>query len=75
MLKYKDDSGKEINNFYSDNYSGDEGIIYYKNKKVGTWNTAHDSELGSYILKVVNGQEFHDHYFTEKEIIKKAKLK
>jgi len=56
-------------------YDEEKGNIYYNNKKVGTFELNHDSNLGSYYLYIMNdGREFHDHYFEDKDIIKACNL-
>ena len=56
-------------------YEEEEGNIYYNNKKVGTFELNHDSNLGSYYLYIMNdGQEFHDHYTNDIRIIKVCNL-
>ena len=56
-------------------YDEEEGNIFYKEKKVGTFELEHDSALGSYYLYTINnGQQYHDHYFIDETIIKENKL-
>ena len=47
-------------------YEEEGGNIFYKEKKVGTFELEHDSALGSYYLYTIdNGKQYHDHYFIE----------
>ena len=51
-------------------YDEEGGNIFYKEKKVGTFELEHDSALGSYYLYTINnGQQYHDHYFIDETII------
>ena len=72
MLQYKNKKGDIIERYEDDCESGD---VFYNNKKVGTFELNHDSNLGSYYLYIMNeGREFHDHYFEDKDIIKACNL-
>jgi len=77
MLIYKDEKGKVIKDedHTTSMYPyGDEGTIWYKGKEVGEWTSESDSKLGSYFHLTIKDKEFHDHYFTEKDIIKACNL-
>ena len=74
-LKYTTNDGKEVGDFYTLDDGIEDGKVFWKNKEVGEWKVSHDDEVGTYIFKIVDGQEFHDHYCDEDYIIKKAKLK
>ena len=68
MLQYKNKNGDTIERYEDDCDSGD---VFYNDKKVGTFDIEHDSNLGSYYLIVLDsGKEFHDHYFSDSDIIK-----
>tara|TARA_R110000782_G_scaffold176852_1_gene267818 strand:- start:40 stop:267 length:228 start_codon:yes stop_codon:yes gene_type:complete len=67
-LILKDKKGNVID---KTGYNVESGDIFYKENKVGTFEQAHDSNLGTYYLYIMNnGEEYHDHYADEKEIIK-----
>ena len=56
-------------------YNEEKGNIYYNNKKVGTFELENDSALGSYYLYTIDdGNQYHDHYFEDKDIIKACNL-
>ena len=56
-------------------YDEEKGNIFYKEKKVGSFELEHDSALGSYYLYILNnGQQYHDHYFIDETIILKNNL-
>jgi hypothetical protein len=56
-------------------YEEEGGNIFYKEKKVGTFELEHDSALGSYYLYTIdNGKQYHDHYFIEETIIQENNL-
>ena len=56
-------------------YEEESGNIFYKEKKVGTFELEHDSALGSYYLYTIdNGKQYHDHYFIEETIIHENNL-
>jgi hypothetical protein len=74
-LKYYTNIGQEIDDLYTLDDGIEEGKILYKDKMVGEWKVSHDDEVGTYIFKIVDGQEFHDHYCDEDYIIKKTNLK
>jgi hypothetical protein len=68
MLVYKNKEGEIIEKYENDSENGD---VFYNDKKIGTFDIEHDSNLGSYYLIILNnGKEFHDHYFEDKDIIK-----
>ena len=71
-LILKDKKGNEID---KSSYDVEGGDIFYKENKVGTFEQAHDSNLGTYYLYVMNsGEEYHDHYADEKAIIQENRL-
>lgn len=74
-LKYTTNDNKEVGDFYTLDYDIEDGKVFWKNKEVGYWIKAHDSQLGSYIFKHIGKEDFHDHYHSEEYIIKKAELK
>jgi hypothetical protein len=74
-LKYTTNDGKEVGDFYTLDDGIEDGKVFWKNKEVGEWKVSHDDEVGTYIFKIVDGQEFHDHYCDEDYIIKKTNLK
>ena len=74
-LKYTTNDGKEVGDFYTLDDGIEDGKVFWKNKEVGEWKVSHDDEIGTYIFKIVDGQEFHDHYCDEDYIIKKTNLK
>ena len=56
-------------------YDEEGGNIFYKEKKVGTFELENDSALGSYYLYTIDsGEQYHDHYFTDETIILKNNL-
>ena len=73
-LNYKTKDGKELRDLYS-SMDDEEGDIFFKGRKVGSFSTEHDSHLGTYRLLKVEEKEFHDHYFDSDDIIRICKLK
>ena len=74
-LKYTTNDGKEVGDFYTLDDGIEDGKVFWKSKEVGEWKVSHDDEVGTYIFKIVDGQEFPDHYCDEDYIIKKTNLK
>jgi hypothetical protein len=74
-FKYTTNNFLPIDDLYNLDPGIVDGQIFYKSKNVGQWELSHDDKIGSYILKIVDGQEFHDHYCDEDYIIKKTNLK
>jgi len=71
-LILKDKKGNVID---KTGYNVEGGDIFYKDKKVGTFEQEHDSNLGTYYLYIMNsGEEYHDHYADEKAIIQENNL-
>ena len=69
MLIYKDRYGVEVD---KTGYDIEGGNVIYKNKKIGVFELESDSALGSYyLITLSNGNQFHDHYFEDKDIISK----
>ena len=69
MLIYKDYFGVEVD---KTGYKVEGGNVLYKGKKVGVFELESDSALSSYYLITLNnGEQFHDHYFEDKDIIAK----
>lgn len=69
MLIYKNKKGDIVD---KTGYDEEEGNIFLKDQKIGIFELNHDSALGSYYLITLdNGEQFHDHYFEDKEIISK----
>jgi hypothetical protein len=69
MLIYKNKKGDIVD---KTGYDEEEGNIFLKDQKIGIFELNHDSALGSYYLITLdNGEQFHDHYFEDKEIINK----
>ena len=69
MLIYKDYYGEKVD---KTGYDIEGGNVFYNNKKVGVFELESDSALGSYYLITLNnGEQFHDHYFEDKDIIAK----
>ena len=73
-LEYKTKDGKELRDLYS-SMDDEEGDIFFKGRKVGSFNSEHDSHLGTYKLLNVQKKEFHDHYFDSDDIIRICNLK
>ena len=72
-LILKDKKGKVIDKC---GYDEEKGDIFYNNKKIGIFELEHDSALGSYYLYTLDkGQQYHDHYFTDENIIKDTQNK
>ena len=68
MLIYKNREGNVVD---KTGYEEEGGFVFYENRKIGFFELNHDSALGSYYLIILNnGQQFHDHYFEDKDIIK-----
>jgi hypothetical protein len=66
MLIYKNKKGDIVD---KNSYDEEEGNIFLK---IGIFELNYDSALGSYYLITLdNGEQFHDHYFEDKEIINK----
>ena len=75
IFRYMSKSGKEIKDFYEGHdVNPEDGLVFYNDNVVGSWSFEHDSRLGSYVSKIINNKEFHDHYHNEKDIIKACKL-
>jgi hypothetical protein len=56
-------------------YDTDFGDIFYKDKKVGSFELSCDDEIGSYYIYIMdNGEEFNDHYVDDKELIKACNI-
>jgi hypothetical protein len=71
-LVLRDKYGTEVD---KTGYDIEGGNIFYKEIKVGIFEQAHDSNLGTYYLYIMNnGEEFHDHYANEKDILKACNL-
>ena len=71
-LVLRDKYGTEVD---KTGYNIEGGNIFYKAIKVGTFEQQHDSNLGTYYLYIMNnGREFHDHYFSEEDILKACNL-
>ena len=69
MLIYKNREGNVVD---KTGYEEEGGFVFYENRKIGFFELNHDSALGSYYLIILNnGQQFHDHYFEDKDIIAK----
>ena len=75
IFRYMSKSGKEIKDFYEGHdVNPEDGLVFYNDNVVGSWSFEHDSRLGSYVSKIINNKEFHDHYHNEKDIIKACNL-
>jgi len=69
MLVYKNREGNVVD---KTGYEEEGGFVFYENRKIGVFELEHDSALGSYyLITLSNGNQFHDHYFEDKDIIAK----